>query len=455
MEEALSRVKSEAHAFSFVVGAYAMNEVWDMAKTYHCFSPGFWKKMLRADAHYSSIEEVRELSKGTIKRAAEVLLLTHLMVHERANKQDKCAQPLGWATIGVCMTKDDLRTILGDTVLSNDTSRAIEQLKLARGAFLQNARTKRHMTVREAASFIGVDRSVLEGIEKGTQWVTGKARARLFGMNPQIRNANGALQAVENLIDTLQAKLDEEAKMKEAAKYVDADVSVSSFNWERWGDDKSSKEESPSVPTEAEPAPAQDSLEGLSDEELDALTKPQPVEVKVNEAPPAVADIKVSKHEYNHQTPFGVALYLERTGRSMTAVEVGNLLNVSDNAVLRWEGGVNAPVHENYVKLCELFPALRKAQLPASKNAEKPVGNRSRKEEMTQTTPTATPAPSFPTQAEQPAPSGGLKNLLSSMKMLAAVNASPDAVAFKNLLRQAAQDNMSASEVLALLHMLG
>ncbi len=71
---------------------------------------------------------------------------------------------------------------------------------------------------------------------------------------------------------------------------------------------------------------------------------------------------------------FGEVLKAERTAANLSQEELGRMLDVTGNAVTRWEHDEFAPVKENLDKLMSLFPALAKAPAPGSQDIPKPIG---------------------------------------------------------------------------------
>jgi transcriptional regulator with XRE-family HTH domain len=73
-------------------------------------------------------------------------------------------------------------------------------------------------------------------------------------------------------------------------------------------------------------------------------------------------------------TTFGEALAQLRLGEGMTQDELGDLLDVSGQAVSAWETGTNIPVRAHYAALLDLLPDLALAPEPPVQDIDKPNG---------------------------------------------------------------------------------
>lgn len=72
---------------------------------------------------------------------------------------------------------------------------------------------------------------------------------------------------------------------------------------------------------------------------------------------------------------FGEALRRARLAEGLGQAEVAELLNVEQGTVSRWELDRNPPVRDLYRALCEIFPSLKQAPSPDSRDIDKPEGN--------------------------------------------------------------------------------
>ncbi|XXX74125.1 helix-turn-helix transcriptional regulator [Sorangium sp. So ce134] len=72
------------------------------------------------------------------------------------------------------------------------------------------------------------------------------------------------------------------------------------------------------------------------------------------------------------RTTFGQALTAARIDAGLSQDELGELMEVRQSSVCQWESGVINPIASHYEQLVGLFPALKFAPRPDSRDQEKP-----------------------------------------------------------------------------------
>lgn len=72
------------------------------------------------------------------------------------------------------------------------------------------------------------------------------------------------------------------------------------------------------------------------------------------------------------QALLGQALLEARLAAGLSQSELGELMNVCRSTVCQWELGQDNPIASHYQQLVDLFPALKAASQPDSKDQEKP-----------------------------------------------------------------------------------
>lgn len=73
---------------------------------------------------------------------------------------------------------------------------------------------------------------------------------------------------------------------------------------------------------------------------------------------------------------FGEALKRERVHEGLNQDELGELVGVVGQAVSQWETDGASPIHEHFVKLCDLFPDLKTGPQPDPRKIPKPDGGK-------------------------------------------------------------------------------
>jgi transcriptional regulator with XRE-family HTH domain len=96
----------------------------------------------------------------------------------------------------------------------------------------------------------------------------------------------------------------------------------------------------------------------------------------VEAVPRSRQNVLTTDHQHHGATPetFAEALRRLREADGLDRGAVAGLLDVTQQAVEHWEYGNNAPIREHYVKLLDLFPELRLAPEPDTKDIPKPPG---------------------------------------------------------------------------------
>ncbi|KYG10910.1 hypothetical protein BE21_09475 [Sorangium cellulosum] len=72
------------------------------------------------------------------------------------------------------------------------------------------------------------------------------------------------------------------------------------------------------------------------------------------------------------RTTFGQALTAARIDAGLTTAELGELMGTDRSSIYHWEVGSKNPIASHYRQLLDLFPALRFAPRPDSRDQEKP-----------------------------------------------------------------------------------